>query len=79
MTTHSTCRLLVLITNRFLHYLAYIVGQISAALSSSPQTFKALYGEEKPDFDDENIVFACFLGKRSIRAMQIAHELGYTK
>ncbi|XP_021372075.1 thiosulfate sulfurtransferase/rhodanese-like domain-containing protein 1 isoform X2 [Mizuhopecten yessoensis] len=55
------------------------LGQVGSALNMAPHTFKALYGCDKPEFDDDNIVFACFAGIRSVEAMTMAHEIGYSK
>ena len=44
----------------------------------SPHRFKALYGVDKPEDDDE-IVFSCMMGVRSLTAVQIAEVLGYTR
>ena len=44
----------------------------------SPQKFKALYGVEKPE-DDEEIIFSCLMGGRSFYAIQIAEALGFSK
>ncbi|XP_060085448.1 thiosulfate:glutathione sulfurtransferase-like isoform X2 [Ylistrum balloti] len=55
------------------------LGQLESALNMAPHTFKALYGCDKPDLLDDNIVFACYAGIRSLKAMSIAHEIGYLK
>ncbi|XP_033759466.1 thiosulfate:glutathione sulfurtransferase-like isoform X2 [Pecten maximus] len=55
------------------------LGQLGSALNMAPHTFKALYGRDKPELDDDNIVFACYAGIRSFKALTIAHEIGYSK
>ena len=44
----------------------------------TPERFKTLYGVEKPEDDDE-IVFSCMMGVRSLTAVQIAEVIGYKR
>ncbi|XP_053951831.1 rhodanese domain-containing protein CG4456 [Anastrepha ludens] len=42
-----------------------------------PQRFQSKYGRRKPGFDDE-IIFTCKLGKRALKAAEIANAMGFT-
>ncbi|XP_014093205.1 rhodanese domain-containing protein CG4456 [Bactrocera oleae] len=42
-----------------------------------PQMFLSKYGRRKPNFDDE-IIFTCRLGKRALKAAEIANAMGFT-
>ncbi|XP_048212649.1 thiosulfate:glutathione sulfurtransferase [Perognathus longimembris pacificus] len=53
------------------------VSELESALRMDPATFQALYLEEKPKLEDENLVFFCQMGKRGFQATQLAQGLGY--
>lgn len=54
------------------------LGQVEHELGSAVNncTFKAKYGRDKPDMDNE-IIFHCRSGKRSQKAAELARTLGY--
>ncbi|XP_062963087.1 thiosulfate:glutathione sulfurtransferase isoform X2 [Cynocephalus volans] len=54
------------------------VSELESALQMEPAAFKALYSAEKPELEDENLVFFCQMGKRGFQATQLAQGLGYT-
>lgn len=54
------------------------VSELESALQMEPAAFQALYSAEKPKRDDENLIFFCQMGKRGLRATQLAQGLGYT-
>ncbi|XP_008578457.1 PREDICTED: thiosulfate sulfurtransferase/rhodanese-like domain-containing protein 1 isoform X3 [Galeopterus variegatus] len=54
------------------------VSELESALQMEPAAFKALYSAEKPEPEDENLVFFCQMGKRGFQATQLAQGLGYT-
>ncbi|XP_012886008.1 PREDICTED: thiosulfate sulfurtransferase/rhodanese-like domain-containing protein 1 isoform X1 [Dipodomys ordii] len=54
------------------------VSELESALRMDPATFQALFSEEKPRLEDENLVFFCQMGKRGFQATQLARALGYT-
>uniref|UniRef100_A0A8C8SWQ2 Rhodanese domain-containing protein n=1 Tax=Pelusios castaneus TaxID=367368 RepID=A0A8C8SWQ2_9SAUR len=55
------------------------VAEVEEALKMDPETFKTKYGVDKPQKDDENLIFYCQKGSRSAQATEIAMTLGYTK
>ena len=55
------------------------MGQIGEALSMTNKDFQTQFGASKPSVEDTNIVFHCRSGIRSKTALDIAHQLGFTK
>ncbi|XP_071798059.1 thiosulfate sulfurtransferase/rhodanese-like domain-containing protein 3 [Asterias amurensis] len=55
------------------------VLQVEAALKLSDEDFKAKYGHPKPKKTDENIVFSCKKGIRSLTARNTARDMGFKK
>ncbi|KAL8183983.1 UNVERIFIED_CONTAM: hypothetical protein K2H54_002843 [Gekko kuhli] len=55
------------------------VAEVEEAFKMDPETFKMKYGVNKPQPDDENLVFHCQMGKRGARATEIALALGYAR
>ena len=55
------------------------VGEVDTALGMFPEAFQQKYGVPKPSKEDDNIVFQCRSGVRSLSAMETAHALGYKK
>ena len=55
------------------------VAEVEEALKMTLDTFMAKYKCSKPSKEDIDIVFHCKKGARSQKALQIAHQLGYTK
>uniref|UniRef100_T1IZR4 Rhodanese domain-containing protein n=1 Tax=Strigamia maritima TaxID=126957 RepID=T1IZR4_STRMM len=53
------------------------LGQLQSALEMSDRDFKALFSAKKPKMEDENVVFHCMIGGRSLKAVQLAEKLGY--
>ncbi|KAK2870054.1 hypothetical protein QQF64_021992 [Cirrhinus molitorella] len=55
------------------------LGQLEESLKLSPQVFQQQFGVKAPGKEDDNIVFHCRSGKRSLSALEIAHRLGFSK
>ncbi len=55
------------------------VSHLIGALKLSPDQFKHKFKVDQPNKDDENIVFHCKSGIRSLIAIVIAKQFGYTK
>lgn len=55
------------------------LGEVDTALGMFPEAFQQKYGVPKPSKEDDNIVFQCRSGVRSLSAMETAHALGYKK
>lgn len=55
------------------------VDTVEAALTMTPEDFKAKYGINKPPLDAPELVFHCQMGRRGVTATSKAHELGYVK
>ncbi|XP_022095226.1 thiosulfate sulfurtransferase/rhodanese-like domain-containing protein 1 [Acanthaster planci] len=55
------------------------VPELADALHLPDEEFEARYGHRKPQKTDDNVVFTCRIGNRSLKALNIARELGYTK
>ncbi|KAG5454222.1 Thiosulfate sulfurtransferase/rhodanese-like domain-containing protein 3 [Clonorchis sinensis] len=53
------------------------LADVEQAFQMEPSDFQKKYGVTKPDKSDNNIVFSCQSGKRSLHALQIANRLGY--
>ncbi|XP_042295809.1 thiosulfate:glutathione sulfurtransferase [Sceloporus undulatus] len=64
---------------RIAHSVHIPVGEVEEAFKMDPEAFKAKYGVEKPQAEEENLVFHCQMGKRGARATEIATALGYAK
>lgn len=62
-----------------LHSSLFIVGEIGEALGLSNEEFYDKYGVQKPTKGDTNIVFHCRSGIRSLTALNVAYEMGYSK
>uniref|UniRef100_A0A672RQ36 Si:ch211-161h7.8 n=1 Tax=Sinocyclocheilus grahami TaxID=75366 RepID=A0A672RQ36_SINGR len=55
------------------------LGQLEESLKLPPQQFQLQFGVKAPEKEDDNIVFHCRSGKRSLTALEIAHRLGFSK
>uniref|UniRef100_A0A8C1T0E9 Si:ch211-161h7.8 n=1 Tax=Cyprinus carpio TaxID=7962 RepID=A0A8C1T0E9_CYPCA len=55
------------------------LGQLEESLKLPPQQFQLHFGVKAPEKEDDNIVFQCRSGKRSLTALEIAHRLGFSK
>jgi len=55
------------------------LNELKAQFSLNNSEFKANYGIEKPDKSEENICTFCKIGKRSVVAMKVLHEFGFTQ
>ncbi|XP_022095224.1 putative thiosulfate sulfurtransferase, mitochondrial [Acanthaster planci] len=55
------------------------VLDVEAALQLSDDEFRAKYGRTKPEKSDDNIVFTCKKGIRSLKARDTARSLGFKK
>ena len=56
------------------------VGDVEDALQMSSEEFEVRYGAPKPQEGDTNhLVFYCMVGIRSLRAVEVAQALGYSK
>ncbi len=54
-----------------------LVNDLKAALSLSPEDFKAKYQRSLPKKDDCNLVFHCKSGGRSLKAVTMARQMGW--
>ncbi|KAK7123770.1 hypothetical protein R3I93_022015 [Phoxinus phoxinus] len=55
------------------------LGQLEESLKLPPQQFQVQFKVKAPQKEDDNIVFHCRSGKRSLSALEIAHRLGFLK
>jgi len=55
------------------------VGQLEESLKLPPQQFQLQFKVKAPQKEDDDIVFHCRSGKRSLSALEIAHRLGFLK
>ncbi|CAG5895977.1 unnamed protein product [Menidia menidia] len=55
------------------------LGTLEESLKLSPEIFKQKFNVKSPEKDDDNIVFHCRSGKRSLAALDIAHRLGFSR
>ncbi|XP_073720045.1 thiosulfate:glutathione sulfurtransferase [Misgurnus anguillicaudatus] len=53
--------------------------QLENSLKLSPKQFDLQFKVKAPQKKDDNIVFHCRSGKRSLTALEIAHRLGFIK
>lgn len=56
----------------------FAVADVKTALELSDQQFLTKYNRKKPTTDDE-IIFSCRLGMRTLKAAVTASSLGYKK
>ncbi|KAJ8010747.1 hypothetical protein DPEC_G00078370 [Dallia pectoralis] len=55
------------------------LDQLEESLKLSPEHFQQQFAVQTPGKDDDNIVFHCQRGNRSLKALAIAHQLGFTR
>ncbi|ROK23362.1 Thiosulfate sulfurtransferase/rhodanese-like domain-containing protein 1 [Anabarilius grahami] len=55
------------------------LGQLEESLKLPPKQFQLQFMVKAPKKEDDNIVFHCRSGKRSLSALEIAHRLGFSK
>ena len=55
------------------------LNELKTQFSLNECDFKAKYGIEKPKKNEENICTFCKIGRRSVVAMNMLHELGFTQ
>eukprot|EP00731_Ephydatia_muelleri_P030396 Em0021g919a len=55
------------------------LAEVEEAFRMTPDEFLEKYKCRKPSKEDSNIVFHCRKGVRSLKALNTAHQLGYTK
>ncbi|KAK1807009.1 hypothetical protein P4O66_004845 [Electrophorus voltai] len=55
------------------------LGQLEESLKLSPELFEKCYTVKAPKKEDDNIVFHCQRGRRSLTALAIAHRLGFSR
>ncbi|TRY90796.1 hypothetical protein DNTS_028613 [Danionella cerebrum] len=55
------------------------LGILEESLKLPPQQFELEFKVKAPQKEDDNIVFHCRSGKRSLSALEIAHRLGFSK
>uniref|UniRef100_A0A0R3WKG8 Rhodanese domain-containing protein n=1 Tax=Hydatigena taeniaeformis TaxID=6205 RepID=A0A0R3WKG8_HYDTA len=55
------------------------LGEVDSAFALSEADFKAKYGVPKPRVTDDNIIFVCKVGKRSLTACKSIEKYGYKK
>lgn len=55
------------------------VGQLEESLKLSTERFAQLFTVKAPKKEDDNIVFHCQRGRRSLTALEIAWRLGFNR
>ncbi|KAI4888014.1 hypothetical protein NFI96_034677 [Prochilodus magdalenae] len=55
------------------------LGQLEESLQLPPKAFETRFKVKAPKKEDDNIVFHCQKGRRSLNALEIAWRLGFTK
>lgn len=55
------------------------LGTLEESLQLSPKLFQQKFEVKAPQKDDDNIVFHCARGNRSLKALDIAHRLGFSR
>uniref|UniRef100_A0A671T799 Thiosulfate sulfurtransferase/rhodanese-like domain-containing protein 1 n=1 Tax=Sinocyclocheilus anshuiensis TaxID=1608454 RepID=A0A671T799_9TELE len=55
------------------------LGQLEESLKLPPLQFQQQFGVKAPKKEDDDIVFHCRSGKRSLTALEIAHRLRFSK
>ncbi|KAK2910878.1 hypothetical protein QQF64_026453 [Cirrhinus molitorella] len=55
------------------------LGDVEQALKLNPDQFRERYGVPKPGLEDTDFVLYCQRGVRSLTALGIARDLGYSK
>ncbi|KAL5106039.1 Thiosulfate:glutathione sulfurtransferase [Taenia crassiceps] len=55
------------------------LGEVDSAFALSEADFKTKYGVPKPKVSDDNIIFVCKVGKRSLTACKSVEKYGYKK
>ncbi|XP_033494138.2 thiosulfate:glutathione sulfurtransferase [Epinephelus lanceolatus] len=55
------------------------LDNLEESLKLSPERFQRMFEVKAPGKDDDNIVFHCRSGKRSLTALDIAHRLGFSR
>ncbi|VDK23902.1 unnamed protein product [Taenia asiatica] len=53
------------------------LGEVDSAFTLSEAEFKTRYGVPKPKVTDDNIIFVCKVGKRSLAACKSVEKYGY--
>ena len=53
------------------------VRLLEGALALPPEEFERRYGVKKPAKDDCNLIFHCKSGKRSLKALKLARQMGW--
>uniref|UniRef100_A0A3P8TR30 Si:ch211-161h7.8 n=1 Tax=Amphiprion percula TaxID=161767 RepID=A0A3P8TR30_AMPPE len=55
------------------------LGTLEESLQLSPELFQQKFEVKAPQKDDDNIVFHCAKGSRSLKALDIARRLGFSR
>ncbi|XP_056290023.1 thiosulfate:glutathione sulfurtransferase isoform X1 [Pseudoliparis swirei] len=55
------------------------LGILEESLKLSPEHFQQIFAVKTPGKDDQNIVFHCRSGIRSLKALDIARQLGFSR
>ncbi|XP_026794047.3 thiosulfate:glutathione sulfurtransferase [Pangasianodon hypophthalmus] len=55
------------------------LGQLEESLMLSPEQFEKLFKVKAPKKEDDNIVFHCQRGRRSLTALETAWRLGFSR
>ncbi|XP_026148316.1 thiosulfate:glutathione sulfurtransferase [Mastacembelus armatus] len=55
------------------------LGKLEESLKLSPEHFEQKFKVKAPGKDDDNIVFQCKSGNRSLKALGIAYQLGFSR
>lgn len=57
----------------------HLVGSLEESLKLSPEQFQQKFQVEAPEKDDDDLVFHCQRGNRSVKALDIARQLGFSR
>lgn len=55
------------------------MGQLEDSLKLSPEQFEKLFKVKAPKKEDDNIIFHCQRGRRSLKALETAWSLGFSR
>ncbi|XP_054621718.1 thiosulfate:glutathione sulfurtransferase isoform X2 [Dunckerocampus dactyliophorus] len=55
------------------------LGSLEESLKMSPESFQQRFQVRAPGKKDDNIVFHCFSGRRSAKALDIARKMGFSR
>nr|XP_057915566.1 thiosulfate:glutathione sulfurtransferase [Doryrhamphus excisus] len=64
---------------RIPHAVNMPLDALEESLKMSPESFQQRFQVRAPAKDDDNIVFHCFSGRRSAKALDIARKMGFNR